>query len=59
MSSYCLTCGQCFCKTCREYLSISQKATVSKPPVASSPKLKPPMPLNKSKCFKMVSPLHL
>ena len=38
-----------FCNTFWQNLSFSTKAIVSKWPVASSPKLKPPMPLNKSK----------
>lgn len=33
---------------------MSQKPTVSNAPVDSSPRLKPPIPENKSKCFKMV-----
>lgn len=44
-SSYCGTSGQCFANTRRGNSSISQNATVSKPPVRSRPREKPPMPL--------------
>jgi len=50
-SSYIGTSGQCFLSTFCGNGSISQKATVSKPPVRSRPRLKPPMPENKSKTF--------
>ena len=60
ISLYCFTLGQCFFKTLRENFSISQNATVSNPPVASSPKLNPPSPLNKSKCLSiMLGTLHM
>lgn len=49
-SSYCGTSGQCFLSTARQNGSISQKATVCIP-ARSSPRLNPPMPLNKSKTF--------
>jgi len=42
------TSGQCFRSTAWQYGSISQNATVSNPPVRSSPSEKPPMPENKS-----------
>jgi len=48
-SPYCFTPGQCFAKTRRGNSSISQNATVSKPPVRSSPRLNPPIPLNRSR----------
>ncbi len=47
-SVYCGTSGQCLASTLRGYASISQKATVLKPPVRSSPSENPPMPENKS-----------
>lgn len=53
-SSYCLTLGQCFASTRRQNGSISQKATVSKPPVLSRPNEKPPMPENKSSTLSFV-----
>lgn len=43
------TCGQCFANTRRQNGSISQKATVSNPPVRSKPKLKPPIPEKRSR----------
>src|SRR5690606_2911722 len=43
------TSGQCFARTRRQNGSISQKATVSKPPVRSKPRLKPPMPEKRSR----------
>ena len=55
MSLYCLTCGQCFARTFLGNSSMSQNATVSKPPVASIPRENPPMPLNRSKCLSLVS----
>ena len=48
-SSYCFTSGQCLANTSRGNSSFSQKATVSKPPVRSSPRLKPPIPENRSR----------
>ena len=44
-----------FCNTFWQNLSFSTKAIVSKWPVASSPKLKPPMPLNKSNTLYLLS----
>lgn len=48
-SSYRGTSGQCFASTRRQNESISQKATVSNPPVRSKPKLKPPIPEKRSR----------
>lgn len=48
MSSYIGTFGQCFANTRRQNGSISQNATVCIP-ARSSPRLKPPMPLNRSR----------
>jgi len=53
MSIYCLTRGQCFARTFLGYSSMSQNATVSKPPVASSPRENPPIPLKRSKCLSL------
>ena len=55
MSLYCLTFGQCLRSTFLGYSSISQKATVLNPPVASNPRENPPMPLNRSRCFNYVA----
>lgn len=57
-SLYCLTVGQCFASTARQNGLISQKATVSKPPVRSRPRLKPPMPENRSRTFSTGAGLH-
>lgn len=54
MSVYRGTLGNLFSKTCKQYLSISQKATVSNPPVDSSPRLKPPIPEKRSKCLSFI-----
>lgn len=50
------TSGQCFASTRRQNGSISQNATVSNPPVRSSPRLKPPIPENRSKTFSALTP---
>src|SRR5215510_5710524 len=44
------TSGQCLARTRRQNGSISQNATV-RIPARSSPRLKPPMPLNRSRTF--------
>ena len=46
------TSGQCFRKTTWQNLSCSQNATVSNPPVRSSPSENPPMPLKRSRTVK-------
>lgn len=50
-SSYIGTPGQCLDSTRRQKGSISQNATVSNPPVRSSPRENPPMPLKRSSVF--------
>ena len=44
--------GQCFRKTAWQKRSCSQKATVEKAPVASSPRLNPPIPEKRSRTVK-------
>ncbi len=50
------TLGQCFRSTSRGNGSISQKATVRKPPVRSRPSDIPPIPLKRSSTVITASP---